>query len=144
MSGELTAVARDRVRPNGLAFSPDESILYVADTGETHVADTLRAIHAYAVGAGGRALAYKGVFAVCENGFFDGLRVDIHGNLWTSSADSVRAYAPDGTLLGRIRAPELVSNLCFGGRNRNRLYITAQTSLYAIYLNTHPANWTAA
>jgi gluconolactonase len=144
VSGELTAVARDRVRPNGLAFSPDESILYVADTGETHVADTPRAIHAYAVGAGGRALAYKGVFAVCDNGFFDGFRVDIHGNLWTSSADSVRAYAPDGTLLGRVRIPELVSNLCFGGRNRNRLYITAQTSLYAIYLNTHAANWAAA
>lgn len=144
VSGELTAVARDRVRPNGLAFSPDESILYVADTGETHVADTPRAIHAYAVGAGGRALVYKGVFAVCDNGFFDGFRVDIHGNLWTSSADSVRAYAPDGTLLGRVRIPELVSNLCFGGRNRNRLYITAQTSLYAIYLNTHAANWAAA
>jgi gluconolactonase len=56
----------------------------------------------------------------------------------------VRAYAPDGTLLGRVRIPELVSNLCFGGRNRNRLYITAQTSLYAIYLNTHAANWAAA
>jgi gluconolactonase len=142
-SGELTAVARDRIRPNGLAFSPDESILYVADTGETHVADTPRAIHAYAVGAGGRTLAYQRVLAVCDNGFFDGFRVDIHGALWTSSADSVRAYAPDGTLLGRIRVPELVSNLCFGGRNRNRLYITAQTSLYAIYLNTHAAGWAA-
>ena len=142
-SGELTAVARDRVRPNGLAFSPDESILYVADTGETHVPDTPRAIHAYALGADHRSLAYKGVFAVCDNGFFDGFRVDIHGNLWASSADSVRAYAPDGTLLGRVRVPELVSNLCFGGRNRNRLYITAQTSLYAIYLNTHAAGWSA-
>ncbi len=144
VTGALAAVARDRVRPNGLAFSPDESILYVADTGETHIADTPRAIHAYSVGAGGGALAHKGVFAVCDNGFFDGFRVDIHGNLWTSSADSVRAYAPDGTLLGRIRVPELVSNLCFGGRNRNRLYITAQTSFYAIYLNTHAANWAAA
>ena len=56
----------------------------------------------------------------------------------------MRAYAPDGTLIGRIRVPELVSNLCFGGRARNRLYITAQTSLYAIYLNTHPAGWNAA
>ena len=143
VSGELTVVARDRVRPNGLAFSPDEFILYVADTGETHVADTPRAIHAYAVSASGRTLVHQGVFAVCDNGFFDGFRVDIHGNLWSSSADSVRAYAPDGTLLGRVRVPELVSNLCFGGRNRNRLYITAQTSLYAIYLNTYPANWTA-
>ena len=144
VTGEVTAVARDRVRPNGLAFSPDESILYVADTGETHFADTPRAIHAYAVGADCRTLAYQGVFAICDNGFFDGFRVDIHGNLWTSSADSVRAYAANGTLLGRVRVPELVSNLCFGGRNRNRLYITAQTSLYAIYLNTHAANWAAA
>lgn len=142
--GELTAVARDRVRPNGLAFSPDESILYVADTGETHVADTPRAIHAYAVVEGGRSLSYSKTFAVCDNGFFDGFRVDIHGNLWTSSADSVRAHAPDGALIGRVRAPAIVSNLCFGGPRRNRLYITAQTSLYAIYLNTHAANWIAA
>jgi gluconolactonase len=140
VSGEVTAVARDRVRPNGLAFSPDESILYVGDTGETHVPDTPRAIHAYAVGTDGRTLACQKLFAVCDNGFFDGFRVDRHGNLWTSSFDSVRAYAPDGTLLGKIRMPEFVSNLCFGGRNRNRLYIAAQTSLCAIYLNTHAAN----
>ena len=140
----MTAVARDRVRPNGLAFSPDESILYVADTGETHVKNTPRAIHAYAVGADGKTLAYADTFAVCDNGFFDGFRLDLHGNLWTSSADSVRAYAPDGTLIGRIPIPELVSNLCFGGPRRNRLYITAQTSLYAIYLNTHAANWKPA
>jgi len=140
-TGELEAVARDRVRPNGLAFSADESLLYVADTGETHVADTPRAIHVYRVATDGKSLSYDKVFAVCDNGFFDGFRVDLHGNLWASSADSVRAYAPDGTLIGRIRVPELVSNLCFGGRNRNRLYITAQTSLYAIYLNTHPAGW---
>ena len=142
-SGEVAAAARDRVRPNGLAFSPDESILYIADTGETHVPDTPRAIHAYSVVDRGSALTYAKVFAVCDNGFFDGFRVDMHGNLWTSSANSVRAYAPDGTLIGRVRVPELVSNLCFGGPRRNRLYITAQTSLYAIYLNTHAANWTA-
>ena len=74
-SGEVTAVARDRVRPNGLAFSPDETILYVADTGETHVKDTQRAIHAYAVGAEGKTLAYANTFAVCDKGFFDGFRV---------------------------------------------------------------------
>ncbi len=140
-SGEVAAVARDRIRPNGLAFSPDEQLLYVADTGETHVADTPRAIHVYRVGPDGRSLAHEKVFAVCDAGLFDGFRVDWRGNLWASSANSVRAYAPDGTLIGRIRVPELVSNLCFGGRARNRLYITAQTSLYAIYLNTHPAGW---
>jgi gluconolactonase len=143
-TGGIEAVARDRVRPNGLAFSPDEKLLYISDTGETHVPDTPRAIHVYKVGPDGWALSYDKVFAVCDNGFFDGFRVDRRGNLWASSADSVRAYAPDGTLIGRIRVPELVSNLTFGGRNRNRLYITAQTSLYAIYLNTHPAGWTPA
>jgi gluconolactonase len=141
-AGRLTAVAKDRVRPNGLAFSPDERVLYVADTGETHVQDHPRAIHAYNVGADG-ALRYDRVFAVSDAGFFDGFRVDWRGNLWTSSADSVRAYAPDGALIGRIPIPEIVSNLCFGGRHRNRLYITAQTSLYAIYLNTHAARWRA-
>ena len=143
-TGEVTAVARDRVRPNGLAFSPNESRLYVADTGETHFKDTPRAIYAYSVGSDGKSLASAKTFAVCDNGFFDGFRVDWSGNLWTSSADSVRAYAPDGTLIGRVRVPELVSNLCFGGNRRNRLYITAQTSLYAIYVNTHAANWTPA
>lgn len=143
-TGEVAAVVTDRVRPNGLAFSPDETILYVADTGATHVRDTPRAIHAYAVYGGGRSLAPAGTFAVCEAGLFDGFRVDRQGNVWASSADSVRVYAPDGALIGRVLVPELVSNLCFGGPWRNRLYITAQTSLYAIYLNTHPANWTAA
>jgi gluconolactonase len=143
-TGDLAAVACDRVRPNGLAFSPDETVLYVSDTGETHVKDTPRAIHAYAVGADGKSLAHTKAFAVCDSGFFDGFRVDWRGNLWTSSADSVRAYAPDGTLIGRVRVPELVSNLCFGGPRRNRLFITAQTSLYAIYLNAHAANWTPA
>ncbi len=141
-TGELIAVARDRVRPNGLAFSSDESLLYVADTGETHIAETPRAIHVYKVSADGLSLSYDKVFAVCDNGFFDGFRVDWHGNIWASSADSVRCYAPDGTLMGRVLVPKLVSNVCFGGRNRNRLYITAQTSLYAIYLNTNPAGWT--
>jgi gluconolactonase len=142
-TGAIAAVVTDRVRPNGLAFSPDESILYVADTGASHVRDTPRAIHAYAVDGGGRSVTAAGTFAVCEAGVFDGFRVDLYGNLWASSADSVRAYAPDGALIGRILIPELVSNVCFGGPRRNRLYITAQTSLYAIYLNTHAAGWTA-
>lgn len=142
-TGSLTAVVSDLIRPNGLAFSPDETTLYVADTGETHVPETPRAIYAYRVAADGSSVTSSGVFAVCENGFFDGFRIDWHGNLWASSADSVRAYAPDGTLIGRIWVPELVSNLCFGGARRNRLYITAQTSLYAIYLNTHAAGWCA-
>jgi gluconolactonase len=136
--GAVTAVITDMVRPNGLAFSPDESLLYVSDTGATHAPGLPRAIHAYEVGPGGATVSGGRVFAECDAGFFNGFRVDRHGSLWTSSADSVRAYAPDGTLLGKIPVPEVVSNLCFGGPKRNRLYITAQTSLYAIFLNTHP------
>ena len=85
------------------------------------------------------ARAWPAVRDVCGAGLFDGFRVDEAGTLWTSSADRVRAYAPDGTLLGRVSVPELVSNLRFGGPKRNRLYITAQTSLYAVYLNMHGA-----
>lgn len=142
-TGEVAAAVRDLVRPNGLAFSPDERTLYVADTGATHVPGTPAAIHAYAVADDGVTLTAQGAFAVCGDGLFDGFRIDIHGNLWASSASGVLAYAPDGTLIGRIPIPELVSNVCFGGRNGNRLYITAQTSLYAIFLNTHGAGWKA-
>ena len=139
--GELLPVVTDMVQPNGLAFSPDERTLYVSDSGESHVPELLRAIRAYDVAPDGRSAAFRSVFAVCPSGIFDGFRVDRHGNIWASSADAVRVYAPDGTLIGRILVPEFVSNLCFGGPNANRLYITAQTSLYAIYVNTHPAGW---
>lgn len=140
-SGEVTAVVTDRVCPNGLAFSPDETILYVADTGATHVSGLPRALYAYDIKPDGQGIGAARTFATCDAGFFDGFRVDRDGNLWTSSADSVRVYAPDGVLIGRILVPEIVSNLCFGGPKRNRLYITAQTSLYAIYVNNHPPGW---
>ncbi|RVA17491.1 SMP-30/gluconolactonase/LRE family protein, partial [Mesorhizobium sp. M7A.F.Ca.CA.004.11.2.1] len=138
-TGEVSAVIADLVQPNGLAFSPDESILYVSDTGASHVQGLPRAIKTYDVAADGRSLRSRGTLAECEAGFFDGFRVDRNGNIWASSADAVRVYAPDGTLIGRIPVPEIVSNLCFGGPKRNRLYITAQTSLYSIYVNAHPA-----
>lgn len=140
-SGEVTAVVTDRVRPNGLAFSPDETVLYVADTGATHVPGLPKAIYAYDIEPDGQGIGAVQVFATCDAGFFDGFRIDRDGNLWTSSADSVRVYAPDGVLIGRIPVPEIVSNLCFGGPKRNRLYITAQTSLYAIFVNNHPPGW---
>ncbi|MEI9425606.1 SMP-30/gluconolactonase/LRE family protein [Mesorhizobium sp. Cs1299R1N1] len=138
-AGELTTVITDRVQPNGLAFSPDEKLLYVSDTGASHVPGLPRAIHAYELADNGCSVRASNVFAECEAGMFDGFRVDCNGNIWASSADSVRVYAPDGTLIGRVLVPELVSNVCFGGPKRNRLYITAQTSLYAIYVNAHPA-----
>jgi gluconolactonase len=140
-TGDVILVAGDRVRPNGLAFSPDEKILYVADTGASHVADTPRAIYAYPISADGSSLGKPKLFANCPVGLFDGFRIDNSGNIWTSSGDAVLVYASDCTLIGRIPIPELVANVCFGGPRRNRLYIAAQTSLYSIFVNSHGAGW---
>lgn len=140
-TGAVRPVVTDRIKPNGLAFSPDESVLYVADTGASHVPGLPRAIHAYDLDSSGTVVGGPRTFAVCEAGFFDGFRVDRDGNIWASSADSIRVYAQDGSLIGRIPIPEIVSNLCFGGPKRNRLYITAQSSLYAIHVNNHPPGW---
>lgn len=129
-TGETTAVITSLDRPNGLAFSPDERTLYVSDTS---LSDT-PAIHAFTVAEHGRTVRDDRIFAISEAGFFDGFRLDHAGNLWASSDDGVRVYAADGTLLGRINIPEAVSNLCFGGPKRNRLYITATSSLYAVYV----------
>jgi gluconolactonase len=135
-TGAVEAVATDFAKPNGIAFSPDERRLYIADTGFTHGAQYPRHIRVFDVGADGRTLSGGGVFAESEVGLFDGLRLDVHGNVWTSSGDGVRCYAPDGTLLGLVRIPEVVANCCFGGAKRNRLFICGTTSLYAVYLNT--------
>ena len=136
-SGSVSLVASDRVQPNGLAFSPDETLLYVADTGATHVSGLPATIWSYKVE--GPALGAAKLFATCPEGLFDGFRCDIHGNIWTSAGRNVFCYAPDGTHLGTIPIGELVANVCFGGQRRNRLYICGQTSLYAIYLNTRAA-----
>lgn len=137
--GEVSVVADDFVMPNGLAFSPDESLLYIVDSGFTRVPDGPRHIRRFRLATGGRSLADGEVIATCDYGIFDGLRIDIHGNIWTSAGDGVRCYSPDGTLLGRIVVPEVVGNICFGGIRRNRLFICATASLYAIYLNTQGA-----
>ncbi|CCD90596.1 putative gluconolactonase (gnl) [Bradyrhizobium sp. ORS 375] len=136
-SGAVAAVVTDMVKPNGLAFSPDERLLYVADTGATHVPDLPAVIRVYDVAASGSTVDNGRVFATSPAGFFDGFRVDRGGNIWTSTGDAVAIYAPDGSLIGRIPVPEIVSNVTFGGPKRNRLYITAQTSLYAIFVNAH-------
>jgi gluconolactonase len=137
--GALAAVATDFAKPNGLAFSPDERLLYVADTGATHVPDGPRHIRRFEVVPEGGGLSGGAVFATCEVGLFDGFRLDTHGNIWTSAGDGVHCYAPDGTLIGKIRIPEVVANLCFGGPKRNRLFICATTSLYAVYVNARAA-----
>ncbi len=137
-SGEVAAVADDFVQPNGLAFSPDESLLYVADTGATHSENGPRHIRKFAIGKGGK-LKDKGVFAECTAGLFDGFRLDAEGRVWTSAADGVHCYDPDGTLIGKIKVPEVVANLCFGGPARNMLYICGTTSLYAVRMPVNGA-----
>jgi gluconolactonase len=137
-SGAVTQVADDFVRPNGIAFSPDEKRLYVADTGATHVPDGPRHIRVFDVAEDGR-LAGGSVFATCTSGLFDGFRLDDAGRIWTSAGDGVHCYDPDGTLIGKILVPENVANVVFGGPKRNRLYICATTSLYAVMLHVNGA-----
>ncbi|MGB7755712.1 MAG: SMP-30/gluconolactonase/LRE family protein [Salinisphaera sp.] len=139
-SGELTVVADDFVRPNGLAFSPNERTLYISDTARSHDPNGHHHIRAFDV-VDGRRLENSRVFAVVEPGISDGFRVDTDGNVWTSAGDGVQCFAPDGTLLGKIHVPEAVSNLTFGGPRRNRLFITASSSLYAIYVAQTGVQW---
>jgi gluconolactonase len=130
-TGCVSRVADDFVKPNGLAFSPDEKLLYIADTGASHMPGGPAHIRRFAVSDAGK-LSGGEVFATCTAGFFDGFRVDRGGRIWSSAADGVHCYDPDGTLIGKVHIPELVSNLCFGGPKRNRLYMTANQSLYSV------------
>jgi gluconolactonase len=123
--------------PNGLAFSPDESVLYVSDTSAAVRSDGGGNHHIVAFDVvDGDALAHPRIFANIAPGLPDGFRLDVHGFVYTSSEDSVQVYHPDGTKLARIPVPEKVGNLTFGGVNRDELFICASTSLYSIQLNT--------
>lgn len=131
-TGEIEAMVTDMHCPNGLCFSPDERLLYVADTGRMFGNDPQH-IRVYDM-VGGRPVNGR-FFAKPDRGCADGIRCDTDGNLWSSAGDGVHCFAPDGTLLGKILVPETVSNLCFGGRAKHRLFITATTSVYSIVLN---------
>jgi gluconolactonase len=131
--GAMAVAAADYVKPNGLAFSPDERFLYVADTGASHMTGGPRHIRRHRVAADG-TLTEGGVFAECSAGLFDGFRLDTEGRIWTSARDGVHCYAPDGRLIGKVLIPEFVANLCFGGAKLNRLFICGTTSLYSVYL----------
>jgi gluconolactonase len=133
-AGVLSVVCDDFTQPNGLAFSPDEKTLYVADSAASHDPALPRHIRAFDVGGG--TLKNGRVFAHIDKGIPDGIRTDIFGNLWSSAADGIHCFGPEGTLLGKILTPQVVSNLCFGGPRRNRLFITATTSVYAVYVAT--------
>ena len=144
-SGRATVVAEDFDRPNGLCFSPDESRLYVVDTGASHTPGGPRHVRAFAVD--GDRLHGGEVFAEMAPGLADGVRTDRHGNLWAAAGwggagyDGVHCFAPDGTPIGRVHLPEPCANLCFGGRRKNRLFMTAGQSLYSLYLNTVGSQW---
>ncbi|MFJ4208828.1 SMP-30/gluconolactonase/LRE family protein [Paenarthrobacter sp. NPDC089675] len=131
---ELTPVVTDLVHPNGLAFSPDESVLYIADTAGPDRGVPYR-IAAYPV-AGGTCGTGRTFVELEEDGVADGFRVDVEGRVWTSAGASVRVYAPDGGLLAAVDVPERVSNLCFGGPDGQDLYITATSSLYRLRTTT--------
>lgn len=132
-SGGVEAVIIDMVRPNGIAFSPDETKLYVADTGRTHGEDKPKHIRVFNVDSAGK-ISGGSVFADCTVGLFDGFRLDSDGRVWTSAGDGIHCYDPDGTLIGKVKVPEVTANCVFGGPKRNILYICATTSLYAVRL----------
>jgi gluconolactonase len=136
-TGALSVVADDVNGPNGLAFSPDESLLYVVESRATP-----RTIVAYDVVGGTRLANKRKVIDAGPAGTPDGFRVDVDGNLWCGwgmgepGLDGVHVFNPDGRLIGRIDLPERAANVCFGGLQRNRLFMAASTSVYALYVNT--------
>lgn len=137
-TGKLTVVADDFDKPNGIAFSPDETVLYVSDTGLSHDRNGPHHIRAFDVGDDG-TLSKPRVFAEIENGVPDGFRLDVEGNIWTSTGGGVQCFSPRAELLGEIPIGEAVSNLTFGGPKNNRLFITATTTLYSIFVGTRGA-----
>jgi gluconolactonase len=149
-SGAITKVADEPFKPNGLCFSHDYRRLYVADTGISHYAQAKSIIWVYDVD--GAMLKNPRTFASMEwegkTGFADGIRCDEDGNVWSSAGwvgdgyDGVHIFAPDGARIGQIRLPEICSNVCFGGTKRNRLFMTASQSLYAVYVETRGAHIT--
>ena len=140
----LTVVVSDRKKPNGICFSPDEKKLYVVDTGFSDDRSYPRQIWVYDVVDGVR-LANGRVFVDTGKASSDGIRCDTDGNLWAGMGwggpelDGVSVFAPDGKVIGRIHLPEICANLCFGGAKRNRLFMAASQSLYALFVEAQAA-----
>jgi gluconolactonase len=149
-SGAITKVADEPFKPNGLCFSADYKKLYVADTGISHYPGAKSQIWQYDID--GATLKNPRTFASMEFdgkvGFADGIRCDEDGNVWSSAGwvgdgyDGVFIFAPDGQRIGQIRLPEICANVCFGGAKRNRLFMTASQSVYAVYVETRGAHIT--
>jgi gluconolactonase len=129
-------MADDFVRPNGLAFSADEKTLYIADSARSHDPEAPHHVRAFSVGPKGK-LSKGRVLCDVDPGVPDGLRLDVEGNIWISCKDGIVCVDPEGTPLGKIKVPQEVANLTFGGPKRNRLFITATTSVYSIMVTTN-------
>jgi gluconolactonase len=134
---KIEAMATDYIKPNGLAFSPDETALYITDTGGTHEPNGPQHMRRHMLDSDGKTLGRGEIFATSTAGYFDGFRIDTGNRIWTSAMDGVHCYDSAGSLIGKILIPEIVSNVCFGGLKRNRLFITATSSVYAVYLNVN-------
>jgi gluconolactonase len=134
-SHDIRIVADDFDGPNGLAFSPDESRLYVAETGDQAAEHPRQYIRVFDIGTDGSMLSGGDIFHKIEPGYCDGMRVDEDGNIWSSAADGVHCLSSAGELLGKILVPYRVSNLTFGGLAKNRLFIGGSNTLYSVFLN---------
>jgi gluconolactonase len=147
-TGRLTKLTDEIKKPNGLCFSPDYRILYVADTAPTHFPTEKAKIIAWNVQDNGRRLTNRREFATLAVGFHDGIRADVDGNIWCGTGfggegvDGVHVYAPDGTKIGQIVMPEGTANLCFVGKNRNRLFMASSQSVYTLYTGAQGAHLT--
>jgi gluconolactonase len=130
-ASEPQAVVRTMVKPNGLVVTDDGRWLYVAESGLSHIPGTPPEIRRFAINPGG-SVEDTGVFASLDCGFADGMALDEHGNLWSSAGDGVHCFAPDGTLLGKLQLGCVSSNLCFGGPDRSRIFITTAKRLFAV------------
>ena len=143
-TGQATVVTDELEKPNGLCFSPDYNRLYITDTGVSHKPGHPRQIFVYDVIDNARLVNGR-VFCDMDPAMADGIRCDTDGNLWSSAAwadsgyDGVHIFAPDGSLIGKIHLPETVSNVCFGGIKRTRLFITAGQSVYSLYVEAQGA-----
>lgn len=138
---QLDAIIKDLKMPNGIAFSPDEKILYVIDSGAIQAPRTYyekypHAIYAYDVAPDGKTVSNQRLFTVVSPGFPDGMRLDIHGNIYVGALDGIQVFNPKGVMIGKIFMPKETANLTFGGKDNNILFICSSNSVWAIKLNT--------
>lgn len=148
-TGKIEKLTDEIGKPNGICFSPDYKKLYIADTGGTPDKTIKGRIQVWDIVDGKKIDNYKPFCSMeldGKSGYADGIRADVDGNIWASAGwvgdgyDGVICYAPDGTPIGHILLPEICSNVCFGGVKRNRLFMTAGQSLYAVYVETQGAH----